>query len=74
MPCDSFAPGRLKPKNGPLGDVLVELRAVRERAGADAVEDLDRHAAGVAAVFSISGGTAEISATLATRAVPCRPM
>jgi hypothetical protein len=29
---------------------------------------------GLAAVFSIKGGTAEIRPALATRAVPCRPM
>ena len=31
----------------PVREVAVELRAVGQRAGADAVEDLDRHAARV---------------------------
>ena len=65
---------------GPVGavegraEVLVELGAVGEDAGADGVEDLDRQPAGLASVLSISGGIAPSSTALATRLVPWRPM
>src|SRR5918999_5782186 len=47
------------------GEVLEVLRAVGGDAGADGVEDPDRHAPGLAGVCSSSGGTASTSTALA---------
>ena len=46
-PCETLAPGRLKPKNGPLADLEEELRAVGQVGLAEAVEDLHRQPAGI---------------------------
>jgi hypothetical protein len=52
-------------------EILPELRAVGENPGPYLVEHFHRR---LAAVLSISGGTAPISTALATRLVPWRPM
>ena len=61
-----------------LGDFPTHERLVRDLAvgsGAAAVfVDFIGRPPGLAAVFSISGGTAPISTALATRLVACRPM
>ena len=55
-------------------EVLPELRAVGEDARSELIERLDRRAAGIAGVLSMTGGIAPISTAFATRLVPCRPM
>jgi hypothetical protein len=56
------------------GEILVEVRAIGNGGGTELVEDVDRQAAGLAAVFNISGGTAEIKPALAMRFLPWRPI
>src|SRR6478609_2993862 len=73
-PCDTFAPGRLKPKNGPL----ATLRKNCERSSRYALRKPSNTSIGkppgLTAVLSMIGGTAPMSTAFETRFVPCRPM
>ena len=56
-------------------EILEELRAVGQHAGANLVEHFDRRGRrDWPRVFSINGGIAPISTALATRFVPWRPI
>jgi len=55
------------------GKILESTASDRDDAVADGVKRLDRGAAGLAAVLSISGGIAVDQDGLATRLVPLRP-
>jgi len=47
MPCDTLAPGRLKPKERPARHIQKKLRAIREIRGAKTVEHFQRQPAGI---------------------------
>ena len=71
IPCETLGAGPVGAEERTVGEVLVELRAVGDRAGAHPVEHVDRDAVrDWSRVFTISGGTAETSAAFATRFVP----
>jgi hypothetical protein len=53
-----------------IGQVLVGLGPVGDRAGTDLVEHFDRDPTGLSGRCTINGGTADTSATLATRSLP----
>ena len=53
-------------------DIPVELRAIGRELLPETIEHLDRQAAGLADVFTMIGGSAPMSTSLATRPSPCR--
>ena len=74
MPCDTFEPGRLAPKNGRAARSRKSCERSASDLGPEVVEHLDRDAARVVVGLQHQRRDRADEHHLATRAVPWRPM